>query len=128
MGDLDAALLKINSNSKSAGLRYVVNEIKRYAVFPTVGEPLKIYTEDIDVATDGIEFEQTDRFADIQLIETDKRSPIYFDRVKDGEIFYTSLLQVYLTLTQGGKRELEIATGLEEKIIRLAGDSKRRLP
>lgn len=123
VADLDATLSKINENCKNAKLRYVVNEIQRYAVFPTVGEPLKIYTENIDTAITGIDFEPTDRFADIQLIETDERSPIYFDRVKDGKIFYTSPLQVYLTLTQGSKREQEVAEGLEKNILRSLGGS-----
>ncbi|MGD9629242.1 MAG: hypothetical protein AB7V18_08355 [Pyrinomonadaceae bacterium] len=121
--DLDAALIKINDNCNNAGLRYVVNEIQRYAVFPTVGEPLKIYTENIDAAIAGIELEPTDRFADIQLIEADERSPIYFDRVKDGKIFYTSPLQVYLNLTQGSRREQEVAEGLEMNILRSTGGS-----
>lgn len=119
--NLNAALREIEENCSRAGLRYAVNEIQRYAVFPTVGEPLKIYTENIDTAIAGIEFEPTDRFADVQLIEIDGRSPIYFDRVKDGEVFYTAPLQVYLNLTQGSKREQEVAEGLEETILRSAG-------
>ncbi|MBV6494947.1 MAG: hypothetical protein DYH05_03925 [Acidobacteria bacterium ACB1] len=121
--DLDAALLKIDDNCDNEGLRYAVNEIQRYAVFPTVGEPLKIYTENIETAIAGIEFRPTDRFADIQLIEADERSPIYFDRVKDGKLSYTSPLQVYLNLTQGSKREQEVAEGLEKNILRSAGGS-----
>lgn len=123
VGDLDAALLKINDNCRNAGLRCVVNKVQRYAVFPTVGEPLRIYTENIETAITGIEFEPTERFADVQLIQAEERSPIYFDPIKDGEIFYTSPLQVYLNLTQGSGREQEVAEGLKENILRSAGDS-----
>lgn len=118
--DLDAALLKINDNCNNAGHRYAVNEIQRYAVFPTVGEPMKIFVENIETAIAGIEIEPTDRFANIQFIEAGERSPIYFDRVKDGKLFYTSPLQVYLNLTQGSRREQEVAEGLEKNILRSA--------
>lgn len=110
------AMQAIALNCVKADYLYAIDEPQKYVVFPTVGIPLKIYVENIENALNGVRFEETTRFADIELIETAENT-VYFDRNRDGEFFYTSPLQVYLSLTRGDKREQDVAEQLVERIV-----------
>ncbi len=118
VASVEKALTKVALNCKKMEQRYAVNEPQRYVVFPTVGEPLQIYVESLSDALDGIDFEETDRFPNIALIETNDE-PIYFDRSWDpkSKQYFTSPLQVYLELSQRGKREQNAAAQLVERIL-----------
>lgn len=112
------ALKKIDLNCLQSGMRYAVDEPQKYIIFPTAGEPVRIYTESIPDALEGIDFEDTTRFADLELIETNEEF-VYFDRTRDSKQkrYYTSPLQIYLELSQKGKREQEVAGQLVNRII-----------
>lgn len=121
VSDLPGALAKIAENGERNDFLCAIDEPRRYAVFPTVGAPTRVYVEYSRKALEKIEFEETDRFANIELIETSE-SPVYFDRrweLSDGA-YYTSPLQTYLDLTTGGKRELDTAKQIVEKLLKLA--------
>ena len=116
---LDNALTKISENCDRNEVSCAVDEPRRYAVFPTVGVPTRIFTENINKALDGIDFEETDRFPNVELIETPEPA-VYFDRrcsLSDG-VYYTSPLQTYLDLTTGGKREIETAEQIAKKLLK----------
>ncbi|MEP7074338.1 MAG: hypothetical protein ABI878_00900 [Acidobacteriota bacterium] len=118
VASVEKALRRIALNCKKIEQRYAINEPQQYVVFPTVGEPLRIYVESISDALVGIDFEETDRFPNIALIETSEE-PVYFDRSWDSKSkrYFTSQLQVYLELSQKGKREQDAAAQLVERIL-----------
>lgn len=118
MVSFEKALRKIAKNCERSEQRYAINDPQRYVVFPTVGEPLQIYVESMVDALNGIDFEETDRFPNVELIETNDE-PVYFDRSWDStsKQYFTSPLQVYLELSQRGKREQDAAAHLLEGIL-----------
>lgn len=118
MVSVEKALRKIANNCERNEQRYAVNDPQRYVVSPTVGEPLQIYVESMVDALNGIDFEETDRFPSVALIETNDE-PVYFDRSWDSKSkqYFTSPLQVYLELSQRGKREQDAAAQLLEGIL-----------
>jgi len=115
---VEKALRKIANNCERNEQRYAINDPQRYVVSPTVGEPLQIYVESMIDALNGIDFEETDRFPNVALIETNDE-PVYFDRSWDSKSkqYFTSPLQVYLELSQRGKREQDAAAQLLEGIL-----------
>jgi hypothetical protein len=118
VASVEKALTKVALNCEKIEQRYAINHPQRYVVFPTVGEPLQIYVESISDSLAGIDFEETDRFPNIALIETNDE-PVYFDRSWDSKSkqYFTSPLQVYLELSQKGKREQDAAAQLVERIL-----------
>lgn len=118
--DLAATLDKIAESCRQSNLLCAVNEPRRYAVFPSVGAPVQIYTEYNKKALGETDFEETERFANIELIET--VDPwVYFDRqweLADG-VYYTSPLQTYLDLTIGGKREQDAAEQIAGRLLQM---------
>ncbi len=116
--DLESALKRITENGNGQDILCAIDEPRQYAVFPTAGSPTKIYTENIDKLLEAVEFNETDRFPNIELIETDDPT-VYFDRhleIKES-LYYTSPLQVFLELSAGGKREREAADQVAEVIL-----------
>lgn len=118
MVSVEKALRKIANNCERNEQRYAINDPQRYVVSPTVGEPLQIYVESMVDALNGIDFEETDRFPNVELIETNDE-PVYFDRSWDSKSkqYFTSPLQVYLDLSQRGKREQDAAAQLLEGLL-----------
>lgn len=118
MLSVEKALRKIANNCESSEQRYAINDPQRYVVSPTVGEPLQIYVESMVDALKGIDFEETNRFPNVELIETNDE-PVYFDRSWDSKSkqYFTSPLQVYLELSQRGKREQDAAAQLVERTL-----------
>ncbi|HBR56973.1 MAG TPA: hypothetical protein DEA22_05830 [Blastocatellia bacterium] len=112
------ALQSIAANYERFGGLYAIDQPQRYVNFPVFGLPLKVYVENIADALNGIDFEETSRFADIELIETNEKT-VYFDRNLDRStrLFYTSPLEVYLSLARGDKREQDISEQMAEQII-----------
>lgn len=114
--DLTLALKRLSKNAESKKVLYVRNEPSKYAVMPAGAAAAKIYTKSIDDLLDGVDFAETDRFPNIELIETNE-SNIYFDRRKDEGFYWSSPLQIFLELTSGGKRERETADGMIEGLL-----------
>lgn len=126
---LEKALRKIANNCEGNGQRYAINDPQQYVVSPTVGEPLQIYAESICDALNGIDFEETDRFPNVALIETNDE-PVYFDRSWDSKSkqYFTSPLQVYLELSQRGKREQDAAAQLVKGFLQVEEMKTDRRP
>ncbi|MGD9561196.1 MAG: hypothetical protein AB7F88_04265 [Pyrinomonadaceae bacterium] len=122
---LEKALRKIANNCERNEQRYAIHDPQRYVVSPTVGEPLQIYVESMVVALNGIDFEETDRFPNVALIETNDE-PVYFDRSWDSKSkqYFTSPLQVYLELSHRGKREQDAAAQLVKGFLRVEADRR----
>jgi hypothetical protein len=63
---------------------------------------------------------QSDRFPNLELLETEDE-PVYFDaRQKDG-FWWASPLQVYMELMVGDKRDQETAEQLKTLVLNNAG-------
>ena len=116
VGDLSQALKKMSKNAGAKNVLYVREDPAKYAVMPSGASIVKIYTESIDELLSGIELAETSRFPNIELIETDEQT-VYFDRRKESEIYWSSPLETYLELANGGKREQETADGMVKKLL-----------
>lgn len=116
--DLPAALAKIAENCDRYDLLCAIDDPQKYALFPTAGAQTKVYVEDIKKAMEEIDLEETNRFANLEIIETSE-SPVYFDRLLEPVegVYYTSKLQTYLDLTTGGKRELDTAQQIANGLL-----------
>jgi hypothetical protein len=112
-------IIKIAGSTANNGLLCVLDDPQRYAVIPSSGTPTRIYTEDLAKSLQKIEFYETNRFPNLEIIETQDPT-IYFDRRYDSQsgLYYTPPVQVYLDLANGGKREQEIAEQLRENILK----------
>lgn len=116
VADLPLALKQMVKNAESKKVLYARNDPAKYAVMPSGAAAAKIYTRSIDDLMDGVDFAETDRFPNIELIETNE-SNIYFDRRKDEGFYWSSPLQIYLELASEGKRERETADGMVEGLL-----------
>lgn len=109
---------RLTEFAEQRGILCAIDDPRRYAVMASSNPVAKLYAEDIDSLLSEIEFTETDRFANLELIES-RESAIYFDRRREpGErVFYTSPVQSYLELAMGGKREQETAAQIAEGIL-----------
>lgn len=107
----------LGANTERAGITVAGDEPSRYVLMPSEGEVTTIYTTSISKLLEDVEFEETNRFSDFEMLETDDQT-VYFDRRAEGSFYWTSPLQVYLELAAGGKRERETAAQLREDILR----------
>lgn len=75
-----------------------------------------VYVSSTDEFLKESDFEETNRFPNIEITET--KDPLaYFDSRAVDSITYISPLQAYLELSNGGKREKESAEILREELI-----------
>ena len=116
VSDLPLALKQISKNAESKKVLYARNEPAKYAVMPSGASAAKIYTKSINDLLDGVDFTETDRFPNIELIETNE-SNIYFDRRNDEGFYWSSPLQIYLELASEGKRERETANEMVKELL-----------
>ncbi len=116
--DLEFSLRRIGEDCDRKNILYAVNEPRNYAVLPTIGAPMQVYTENIDSSIEAVEFIETDRFPNIELVETLDQT-VYFDRrlAPKESVYYTSPLQVYLEMSTGGKRERDAAEQVAQVIL-----------
>ena len=89
----------------------------RYAVMGRE-ERVRFYTDSsvILLGTLGGEFTEGERFANLELIETDDPTA-YFDVRRRGDLPFASPVQTYLELASGDKRELETAEQVRALIL-----------
>ncbi len=83
---------------------------------PSGASMVKIYTESINELLSGVDLTETNRFPDIELLETDEQA-VYFDRRKDAGFYWSSPLQTYLELLNEGKREQETASEMIQGLL-----------
>lgn len=94
------------------------SSIEAYAVMGR-DEPAVIFTDAMDRLMEawGDRIQETSRFIDFELRETNDPT-VYFDvRVKQG-LPYASPIQVFLECSSGDKRERETAQQVRELILR----------
>ncbi len=95
-----------------------VSSIENYAVMGRQEWPV-IYTPNINklIKIWGSNVEETSRFVDLELRETDDPT-VYFDARIKQNLPYASPIQVFLECSAGDKRERETALQVKELILR----------
>ncbi len=116
--DIDDTLLQMSENADENDFLCAVNEPRRYAVMPSSNAMTKVYTQNIDKLLAEINFSEGERFSNLEIIETQDPT-VYFDRRYElaPGYYFTSPLQVYLELANGGKREKETAEQIAEGLL-----------
>lgn len=114
--DLEAALQTTLETAERNDASVVGKAESVYASFPGAEETITLFTDDLDVLLSPLDIEETRRFPNLQLLETDEET-VYFDaRRRDGFV-WTSPVETYLQLATGGKREQEVAEQLRRELI-----------
>lgn len=114
--DLEAALRTTLETAERNDVSVVGKAEGVYASFPGAEETTTLFTDDLDALLSSLEMEETRRFPNLQLLETDDET-VYFDaRRRDGFV-WTSPVETYLELAIGGKREQEVAEQLRENLL-----------
>lgn len=87
----------------------------KYSLMPGGEQSLVVYAPSIETILRGVEFTESCRFPDVELVETDDQT-VYVDRRREDGFYWTSPLETYLALRAGGKRERETAEQMREEI------------
>lgn len=114
--DLSSALEKMSKNAQKKNILFAWDYPARYTVMPSDSSAMKIYTESIDDLLKGVDFAETSRFPDLILLETNEPT-VYFDRRKEQESYFLSLLETFLQLSTEGKREQEAASLMIDRLL-----------
>lgn len=106
--------------SRGSGLPVVAtgtSSVTRYAVMQR-GNMLSLYCKKMDDVVARLPISsQTDRFPNLELIETEDDT-VYFDAREEDGFLWASPVQVYLELMSGDKRDQETAGQLKTSILR----------
>lgn len=95
---------------------YAVDAPERYTVYPSSMQMQRIYTTALDDFVEGLPVDESARFPDVEIVETDDPA-VYFRRLLRDETYWTSPLQVYLQLARGGKRAEQAAAPLRDDLL-----------
>ena len=91
------------------------SSVGQYAVMQR-GDLLSVYCPRLEMLMERLSGSQTDRFPNIELIETDDET-VYFD-ARENEELWASPVQVYLELMAGDKRDMEAAEQVRSLILK----------
>ncbi len=108
-------LAALATNSDANNMQVVGDDPTKYALMPGGDQTLAVYTPSAETALRGVEFTETSRFPDIEIVETDDQT-VYFDRRQEDGFYWTSPLEAYLALRASGKRERETAEQMREDV------------
>ena len=113
---------KLNESAKRRGLRIVptgTSSISAYAVMARQG-PTSFYCTDVKALKKSGAlapiFEETERFVNVQLEET-QDDLVYFDIRRENGVIWASPIQTYLELMSGDKRDRETAAQVADGIL-----------
>jgi len=115
-GSLQQLLLR---QSQELGLPIVasgISSVGQYAVMQR-GDLLSVYCPRLEMLLERLPGSRTDRFPNVELIETDDET-VYFDAREDTEFWWVSPVQVYLELMAGDKRDRETAEQVSSFILK----------
>ena len=111
--DLPKTLAQMRENSETNNVKFVCLDSSKYAISAASSPMLKIYTESIENLLNDVEFEETNRFANLEICQTYNQT-VYFDSRENT----ASPIQVYLEFAKSGKREQTIAESIKQSILR----------
>jgi len=89
--------------------------VERYAVMQR-GDMFSVYCPRVERLLEQVPGDQTDRFPNLELIETEDER-IYFDARQEGGFRWASPVQVYLELMAGDKRDQETANQVKTNLL-----------
>jgi hypothetical protein len=95
------------------------SSVKRYTVMQR-GDLLTVYCPKVETLLEKLPGSQSDRFPNLELLETEDE-PVYFDARQEDGFWWASPLQVYMELMVGDKRDQETAEQLKAAILNDAG-------
>ncbi len=104
--------------SQTLGLPLVASgtsSVGKYAAMQR-GDLLSVYCPCLERLLSLLPGSQTDRFPNLELVETDDET-VYFDARKEGNFWWASPVQVYLELMAGDKRDQETAEQVKSSIL-----------
>lgn len=108
----------LQQQSKALGLPIVatgVSSVARYAVMER-GEVLSVYCPRLDMVMKQLSGSPSDRFPNLELIETEDET-VYFDARQEGDLWWASSVQTFLELMAGDKRDQETAEQVKAYIV-----------
>jgi hypothetical protein len=109
----------LRRQSEELGLPIVAagtSSVGQYAVMQR-GDLLTVYCPKLELLLERLPGSRTDRFPNVELIETDDET-VYFDAREDAEFWWASPVQVYLELMAGDKRDMETAEQVSSFILK----------
>lgn len=109
----------LQEKSIEMGVPYVssgMSSAMQYAVMQR-GNLLSVYCPRVDTLLERIPGSQSDRFPNLELIETEDET-VYFDARQEGDFWWASPVQVYLELMAGDKRDREAAEDVKSYIMK----------
>lgn len=80
------------------------------------GEMWSVYCPRLDALLERLDGDQSDRFPNLELIETDDET-VYFDFREDERVRWSSPVQCYLELNAGDKRDRDAAAQVKSYIL-----------
>ncbi|MFH1976941.1 MAG: hypothetical protein ABIJ52_15565 [Pseudomonadota bacterium] len=92
-----------------------LSSVEKYAVMQR-GDMLSVYCPCLEKLLKLLPGSQTDRFPNLELIETDDET-VFFDSRNDRDFWWASPVQVYLELMAGDKRDKETAEQVMSYIL-----------
>jgi hypothetical protein len=95
------------------------SSVTRYTVMQR-GDLLTVYCPKVEMLLNRLPGSQSDRFPNLELLETDDET-VYFDARQEDGFWWTSPLQVYMELMAGDKRDQETAKQLKDLILNNTG-------
>jgi hypothetical protein len=125
--------LKISVNNKS--ILKLLSELSQQLELPLIasgtssvtqytvmqrGDLLTVYCPKVEMLLKRLPGSQSDRFPNLELLETEDE-PVYFDARQEDGFWWASPLQVYMELMVGDKRDQETAEQLKTLILNNAG-------
>ncbi len=118
----ESVMALLRKASKDVGLPLIgtgKSSVERYAVMQR-GGLLSVYCPRLKGLLDRVEGSQTDRFPNLELLETEDET-VFFDRRDEGDFWWASPAQVYLELMAGDKRDRETAEQVRSFILNNLG-------
>jgi hypothetical protein len=92
-----------------------ISSVSQYTVMQR-GEVLSAYCPNLEMLLERLPGNPSDRFPNLELIETEDE-PVYFDAREQDGFWWSSPVQVYLELSTGDKRDRETAEQIKSFLI-----------
>jgi hypothetical protein len=115
-GTIQELLLKQSQELSLPLIAAGTSSVAQYAVMQR-GDVLSVYCPRLEMLLERLSGSQSDRFPNLELIETDNEA-VYFDARKDGNFWWASPVQVYLELMAGDKRDQETAEQVKSFLLK----------
>jgi DNA-binding transcriptional ArsR family regulator len=121
-GDRASVMQLLRARADAVSLPIVatgLSSVSQYAVMQRE-DMLSVYCPDIATLRDSLNGKETDRFPNVELIESSEQ-PLFFDAREAEGFLWASPAQAYLELMAGDKRDQEAAEQVRDYLLRGSG-------